>query len=293
MRSVCVAILLFVVAPVLSVRAATSGEDSITNAEVSALKPGEYLWKPWLAADGALFIAVNLATQRASVYRGGVRIGAATISSGKRGHRTPAGVFRVLAKDRDHRSKKYKNAPMPFMLRLTWGGIALHGGAVRARPSSHGCVRLPRAFAKELFYEASIGTPVTIVDSPDEPPPVKAKPPIAATKEIAAADASEDTSPAVSAKPKRAAPSAEIAADMEEDWAISSAIGARPRRTPPYEDTSGDMHSEWETAPAIRVKRRHLAPSRAFVAAEADWDDAVGDDGGPMTDDDEAPWPPS
>jgi hypothetical protein len=109
-------------------------------------------------------MAIDLARQRASVYRDGVRIGATTISSGKPGHETPTGVFTVLQKDKDHYSKKYHHAPMPYDLRLTWEGISVHGGHVPGYPASHGCVRLPIAFSRSLFNEARLGMTVTITD---------------------------------------------------------------------------------------------------------------------------------
>jgi hypothetical protein len=154
--------LLFVVASVPFMRSAAADETGISDAEVSQLAPGHSIWEPWRAADGPMYIFVNLSTQRASVYRDGVRIGAATISSGKHGYRTPAGVFRILQKDRDHRSKKYGNLPMPYTMRLTWGGVALHAGGVPGYPSSHGCVHLPRSFARALFHDVPMGTKVVM-----------------------------------------------------------------------------------------------------------------------------------
>lgn len=102
-------------------------------------------------------MVVNLRDQRATVYRAGVEIGVTTISSGKPGYRTPTGTFTVLEKERHHHSNKYDDAPMPYMQRLSWSGLALHAGAVRPRPASHGCVRLPYGFAAALYKEATRG----------------------------------------------------------------------------------------------------------------------------------------
>ena len=77
---------------------------------------------------------------------------------------TPTGTFSILEKDVDHHSSLYDNAPMPFMQRLTWDGVALHGGQVMAEPASHGCVRLPRGFARLLFGVTSLGGRVVITD---------------------------------------------------------------------------------------------------------------------------------
>jgi len=129
------------------------------------LRPGQYRWHPEAApAAGPVTIVVSLPLQRAWVFRGGVPIGVSTVSSGQPGYDTPTGAFRILEKDVDHHSSLYDNAPMPFMQRLTWDGVALHGGQVRAEPASHGCVRLPRAFARLLFGATAVGGRVVISD---------------------------------------------------------------------------------------------------------------------------------
>ncbi|RYY23332.1 MAG: L,D-transpeptidase [Sphingomonadales bacterium] len=135
---------------------------------VARLKPGQYIWLPEIAPEGPMLVIVNIATQRLVAYRNGVPIGVSTVSTGKAGHRTPLGVFPILQKAAKHRSSKYSNAPMPFMQRLTWYGIALHGGALPGYPASHGCIRLPHAFAPLLFGETALGMTVVIVNQPAE-----------------------------------------------------------------------------------------------------------------------------
>lgn len=110
-----------------------------------------FFWHPEIAPSGPTVILVSLDEQDLYVYRNGVVIGVSPISSGRRGHETPPGVYSILQKQRMHRSNLYDNAPMPFMQRLTWNGIALHGGVLTGRPASHGCVRLPQPFAERLF----------------------------------------------------------------------------------------------------------------------------------------------
>lgn len=129
-----------------------------------ALKPGQFVWTPEVAPEGPLVIVISLPQQRAYVYRNGVEIGVTTVSTGRKGFETPTGVFRVLEKDIDHRSNLYNDAPMPFMLRLTWGGVALHAGYDPGRPQSHGCVRLPLAFARSLFETVPLGSQVIVTD---------------------------------------------------------------------------------------------------------------------------------
>lgn len=129
------------------------------------LRPGEFLWHPEIAPHGPIVLVVSLDEQRAYVYRNGLAIGVSTISSGKTGKETPTGVFTILQKNRDHRSNLYNNAPMPFMQRLTWDGIALHGGTLPGHPASQGCVRLPQEFARLLFSETRNGDTVVVADA--------------------------------------------------------------------------------------------------------------------------------
>ncbi|OHE79312.1 MAG: hypothetical protein A2X76_00525, partial [Lysobacterales bacterium GWF1_69_6] len=134
------------------------------------LLPGEYLWLPELAPKGPLLVLVSLPEQRAYVYRNGVRIGVATVSTGKKGYETPTGVFTILQKKREHYSNLYDDAPMPFMQRLTWDGLALHTGRVPGYPASHGCVRLPDGFARKLFDVTERGMTVVIINEPGRAP---------------------------------------------------------------------------------------------------------------------------
>jgi hypothetical protein len=131
---------------------------------VRAMRPGQYLWAPEIAPAGPVMIIVSLRDQRAYVYRNGLPIGISTVSTGKEGHATPTGVFTVLQKRVDHKSNLYNNAPMPYMQRLTWGGIALHAGNLPGYPASHGCIRLPRAFAQKLYEITNLGLTVVITD---------------------------------------------------------------------------------------------------------------------------------
>jgi hypothetical protein len=137
-----------------------------------ALKPGEYLWMPELAPAGPVVIVISLPEQLAYVYRNGVRIGVSTVSTGKPGYETPTGVFTILQKQREHYSNLYDNAPMPFMQRLTWDGVALHAGRIPGYPASHGCVRLPYAFSEKLFAATSHGMTVVIASEASHAPEV-------------------------------------------------------------------------------------------------------------------------
>lgn len=131
---------------------------------VEGLKHGEYLWAPEMSPEGPVLVVVSLATQRAIVYRNGVPIGVSTVSTGKKGYETPTGVFTILQKHVVHKSSLYDDAPMPFMQRLTWRGIALHAGSLPGFPASHGCIRLPLGFAKLLYGVTKLGLTVVITN---------------------------------------------------------------------------------------------------------------------------------
>ena len=112
--------------------------------------------------SGGVRIVVSIPLQKAYVFDDGELLWTSPVSTGKRGHETPTGSFPILQKKVHHRSNKYDDAPMPYMQRLTWSGIALHAGHVPGYPASHGCIRLPRSHAKRLFAITDGGTTVTI-----------------------------------------------------------------------------------------------------------------------------------
>ncbi len=124
-----------------------------------------------MAGDGqVLQIIVSRDLQSLKVYDGDKVVATSNVSTGKPGHETPTGIFSVLEKQKFHRSNKYSDAPMPWMQRITWSGVALHeSNSVPNRPASHGCVRLPAAFAQELFKMTERGVHVVITDAPVEP----------------------------------------------------------------------------------------------------------------------------
>ncbi|MGN6376802.1 MAG: L,D-transpeptidase family protein [Sphingomonas sp.] len=154
---------------VASPLAAQSLDNGSVMAAVEQLKAGEYLWAPQLAPSGPMLLVVNRETQRLVVYRNGLPIGISTVSTGKPGHLTPTGVFTILQKQVVHHSNLYDNAPMPYMQRLTWGGVALHGGNLPGYAASHGCIRLPQAFAEKLYAETKVGMTVVVTDSAELP----------------------------------------------------------------------------------------------------------------------------
>ena len=149
--------------------AAAAVEPAPAAVEQAVLRPGEFVWQPERSPAGEVEVIVSIPLQRAYVYRGGTLIGVTTVSTGKPGHRTPTGKFDILQKHARHFSNKYNNAPMPYMQRLTWDGVALHAGQIPGHPASHGCVRLPLAFAKQLFGVTRMGGAVHVVDQSPAP----------------------------------------------------------------------------------------------------------------------------
>lgn len=102
-------------------------------------------------AKTGVLIVISLPAQRAFVFKDGEAWASTRISTGRPGKRTPVGTFTILEKQLIHHSTTYDDAPMPYMQRITWGGVALHAGRVPGYPASHGCIRMPRAFARRLY----------------------------------------------------------------------------------------------------------------------------------------------
>jgi len=149
--------------------AQTAASDAASQARIDMvnafgpreLRPGHYVWRD-VPAAGPERVVISLSDQVAYFYRGDTLVAAAAISTGIEGRDTPTGIFSVLDKRPFYRSKKYDNAPMPWMQRIDQYGIALHGGYNPGYPASHGCIRLPVAFAKKLYSVTDLGTPVYI-----------------------------------------------------------------------------------------------------------------------------------
>ena len=147
-----------------------------TGKPTGPLAPGEYWWQPELSPTGPLVVLVSIPEQIMHVYRNGILIGRSTVSTGTKGHSTPGGTFTILEKKKEHYSKKYNNAPMPNMQRLTWTGIAMHSGNLPGYAASHGCIRLPFDFSKLLFTVTSSGGTVVIGDGKTPVPHLASNP---------------------------------------------------------------------------------------------------------------------
>ena len=137
-------------------------KDSVAAFGRLALVPGQYRWLATIPQEGETRIVIDRLTQTFYVYRGEQLVGLSTMSSGKKGKETPLGFWAVMLKKKRGFSRKYDNAPMPFMQMYDDKGIAFHAGPNPGYPASHGCVRLPLKFAERLFGMTKMGTKVII-----------------------------------------------------------------------------------------------------------------------------------
>ena len=135
--------------------------------------PGEEWREPGSAVtewDMAVRVIISIPQQKAYVFKGDELLDTSPVSTGKPGYRTPTGTFPILQKKVHHHSNLYSNAPMPYMQRLTYGGVALHAGDLPGYPASHGCIRLPWNFAKKLYSITRHGTPVIVTNAEPQSP---------------------------------------------------------------------------------------------------------------------------
>ena len=152
--------------------------------------------------EGPFEIVISIARQQLALYGQDGLIERAPISTGMPGHPTPMGVFSIISKARWHQSNIYSGAPMPFMQRITWSGIAMHAGPRPGYPASHGCIRLPEDFAIRLFHLTKIGARVIVTREPTAPVEIASaklfvpKPPVEST--VALASAGDPSKSAVS-----------------------------------------------------------------------------------------------
>lgn len=132
------------------------------------MKYGEFAWDEAGVPTGPVWVRVDLGRQLISVFRAGHEIGTAVILYGANEKPTPTGQLKVLEKDRDHYSSLYE-APMPFTMRLTDDGVAIHGSDVRWGAATHGCIGIPLSFAARLFEQIKLGDPVVILPAMPAP----------------------------------------------------------------------------------------------------------------------------
>ena len=215
-----------------------------------------------------ILAVVGLRQQKITVYDAEGPILQAPISSGRRGYETPAGVFTLLQKNKDHVSNLYDDAEMPFMQRLTWSGVALHAGALPGYRASHGCIRLPYGFAERLFDLTSVGTRVIVAPSKTEA--IRMSHPLLDRLQRASGAA---TSAEAIDEARRVAEKAKVEADAVAQRAEQAAASARRaeaaklRAVKLLSAAMKDAKSQ-KTAPRIARAEARLEKARAEAAAK-------------------------
>ncbi len=208
-----------------------------------------------------LFVVASLADQRVSVYNHDGLVASSAISTGMAGHPTPKGIFTIIGRERFHRSNIYSAAPMPFMQRVTWSGIAMHLGVVPGHPASHGCIRLPAGFATKLWGLTKIGERIVI--SPQEVTPVEFAHPLLPAPKMLGQTEADRAAPALGA-PRAATGAAEPALVNPRQYAEHLKVKAAA-------ETAAAVKTVKEMLMVLGGKRQEAARAAAELkAAEAD-----------------------
>ena len=207
---------------------------------------------------GPLQIVVSIGNQKVTLFSNGVRVAQGPVSTGVPGRPTPTGVFSIIEKDRYHHSNLYSNAPMPYMQRITWSGVALHEGVLPGYPASHGCIRMSHDFAQKLWPITNLG--VRVIVAHHELAPVdfahpklfvpKPKPPEPAIAAAGGTDGRDVVGAIVMPQ-----------ATLRQNDAIDAAPQASPKPVP---DAASDGEAAEVTTPA-----QTMAPDADVMAAEA------------------------
>jgi lipoprotein-anchoring transpeptidase ErfK/SrfK len=204
---------------------------------------------------GPLQIVVSIANQHVTLYGNGMRITQSPVSTGVPGRPTPTGVFSIIQKDRFHHSNLYSNAPMPYMERITWSGVALHEGPLPGYPASHGCIRLTHEFAARLWVIAKLGVRV-IVARNDVVPVDFAHPRLFAPK------AKPSEPPTASGEPEKHA-----AETVPVKLAQAAAPDPDPSATPARD---GELRGTLGARSSVETTGAVVAPTAAETPAAAD-----------------------
>jgi lipoprotein-anchoring transpeptidase ErfK/SrfK len=200
--------------------------------------------------QGPLIISISIDKQKMRIYDANGFFAETPISTGMAGHATPMGVFSVIQKQKLHHSNIYSGAPMPYMQRITWSGIAIHAGVLPGYPASHGCIRMPMAFAMKMWNWTRMGARVVV--TPGEmtpasfshpllaaqkvvPQPVAANEPPAEIVPAAKADRAADA--AVASRPAIAEANLELKSTVGHDNGVQSVMGEPPASPPLREQT--------------------------------------------------------
>ncbi|SEH97975.1 L,D-transpeptidase [Tardiphaga sp. OK245] len=210
---------------------------------------------------GPLVIAISIERQSLRVFDANGLFAETPVSTGMRGHSTPMGVFSIIQKNKWHRSNIYSGAPMPYMQRITWSGIALHAGALPGYPASHGCIRMPMAFATKIWGWTRMGARVII--APGEISPAEISHPLLAAQKIAPGPVAAAAPQDVQASPKTDKASAD--AKLQD-------LGLRPSaadRSKTQDKTQTADASNAMTKPAPATVMSDATPTKVETAVKA------------------------
>ena len=199
---------------------------------------------------GPLLIAISINKQNMKIYDANGFFAETPISTGMRGHATPMGVFSVIQKQKLHHSNIYSGAPMPYMQRITWSGIAIHAGVLPGHPASHGCIRMPMAFAVKMYGWTRLGARVVI--TPDEMVPTNFSHPLLVTQKVAPQP--------IAADEPNAAGRADKAANMATTKPVTSEASLELRSTVGHDDGAKSLA---DAAPASTVLREQTRTADA------------------------------
>src|ERR1700676_622994 len=203
--------------------------------------------------QGPLIIAISIERQKLKIYDAKGFFAETPISTGMRGHPTPMGVFSVIQKHKFHHSNIYSGAPMPYMQRITWSGVAMHAGVLPGRPASHGCIRMPMAFAMKMWNWTRMGARVVI--TPGEINPTSFSHPLLATLKVqpqpVAAQEPKPDAPTVANVDKAAAAEANARPAIPETRVeLRSTLGHDDRARPAADETRASAPPQTRTADA-------------------------------------------
>jgi lipoprotein-anchoring transpeptidase ErfK/SrfK len=236
----------------------------------------EYLAREARKPQGPLILAISIDRQVLKVYDANGYFAETPISTGMRGHSTPMGVFSIIEKQKFHRSNIYSGAPMPYMQRITWSGVAMHAGVLPGYPASHGCIRMPMSFATRMYGWTRMGARVVV--TPGDLTPESFSHPLLATQKIVsspAAAAEPPTTVAVTAKSdkQKIADAAARPSFSESSLELKSTVGhdlAKPGEANVSRTHTADASSalsQSTMSDAIPSARATKADDEAAVAA--------------------------
>ena len=222
--------------------------------------------------QGPLIISISIAQQKMRIYDANGFFAETPVSTGMPGHPTPMGVFSVIQKHKFHHSNIYSGAPMPYMQRITWSGVAMHAGVLPGRPASHGCIRMPMAFAMKMWNWTKMGARVLI--TPGEITPASFSHPLLATLKVPpqpiAADEPKLDAPMV-AKVDKVADSEASAKSViaETSVELRSTLGHNDRAKPAADETQASVPAQTRTADASNALPGAKPPATMSDAAPA------------------------